>query len=79
MRRGFGNAPPALGRGNGSGRGESVQNVQDKYFKSAREKNARLKGYFDDDDDEDEDGTNLQTTAAPSSNDDDYDPLDAFM
>jgi hypothetical protein len=84
MRKGVGNNNYSASGQSRHGK-SSVQNIQESYFKSAREKNAKLKNYFDDEDDNDADegsSNNRPTSSAPHSSigeDDDYDPLEAFM
>ena len=78
--------PPPAGQSFGSiGQGQSKNSAVNKdgnsvnnYFASARQKNEKLRNYFDDDDD-DETPSSSSASAAAAAIDDDYDPLDAFM
>ena len=49
------------------------------YISNARQKNAKLKNYFDDDDDDEPTTSSAKEGAPTNDEDDDYDPLEAFM
>lgn len=56
----------------------SSANSANDYFSHARQKNEKMKNYFDDDDDVEEPIVK-HSLSKEDDVDDDYDPLDAFM
>lgn len=82
-RFGFNAVPPPISNPGGmqtnpSGRIEPLK-TSNSSFAHPRQKNDKLKNYFDDDDDDDDDMNQAPSSSATSHSIDDYDPLDAFM